>query len=101
MKAKDCELHDISAELAEEFGSAGSAKREAAIEQAWEEYNAQVLHEARIQAHMTQEEVAGRIGADKGYISRIERGLIVPTVATLYKIAGAMGYKVVLLPDNS
>lgn len=28
-------------------------------------------------------ELAERIGADKGYISRIERGITVPTVATL------------------
>ena len=37
-------------------------------------------------------------GADKGYISRIERGLTVPTVATLYKIASAMGMTVELRP---
>ena len=64
----------------------------------WEEYNAQILLEARKNAHLTQAELAKRIGADKGYISRIERGLTVPTVATLYKIASAMGLTVELRP---
>ena len=49
---------------------------------------------------MTQEEVARKIGASKGYISRVERGLTVPTVATQYKIVAAMGLRVVFLPQN-
>ena len=47
---------------------------------------------------MTQAELAARIGADKGYISRVERGLTIPTVSTLYKIAAAMGLVVTLQP---
>lgn len=47
---------------------------------------------------MTQEELANRIGADKSYISKIERGLITPTVSTLYRIAAAMGLSVELRP---
>lgn len=67
-------------------------------EKAWEEYNAQILLDARKNARLTQAELAKRIGADKGYISRIERGITVPTVATLYKIAAAMGLTVELRP---
>ena len=47
---------------------------------------------------LTQAELAERIGAEKGYISRIERGLIVPSVSTLYRIASAMGLTVELRP---
>jgi transcriptional regulator with XRE-family HTH domain len=36
----------------------------------------------------------------KGYISRVERGLTIPTVATLYKIVAAMGLRVVFIPQN-
>lgn len=63
-----------------------------------EEYNAQILLDARKNAGLTQQELADRIGANKGYISRIERGLTVPTVATLYKIASAMGLTIELRP---
>ncbi|WP_175629282.1 helix-turn-helix transcriptional regulator [Bacteroides acidifaciens] len=61
-------------------------------------HNAQILLEARKNARLTQSELAKRIGADKGYISRVERGLTVPSVATLYKIASAMGMTVELRP---
>ena len=67
-------------------------------EKAWEEYNAQILLDARKNAGLTQSELAKRIGAEKGYISRIERGLIVPSVSTLYRIAAAMGLTVELRP---
>lgn len=92
------DIYDVSAELAEEFGKIGTKEREEATVKAWEEYNAQILLDARKNARLTQEELARRIGADKGYISRIERGLTVPTVATLYKIAAAMGLTVELRP---
>ena len=96
MKAND--IYDVSAELAKEFGAQGTPQRKAAINHAWEEYNAQILLDARKNAGLTQAELAQRIGADKGYISRIERGLTIPTVSTLYKIAAAMGMTVELRP---
>ncbi|MBR3907440.1 MAG: helix-turn-helix transcriptional regulator, partial [Bacteroidaceae bacterium] len=49
-----------------------------ATAKAWEEYNAQILLDARKNARLTQAELAERIGADKSYISRIERGITVP-----------------------
>lgn len=92
------DIYDVSAMLDEMLGKEGTSERERNRERAWEEYNAQILLEARKNAHLTQAELAKRIGADKGYISRIERGLTVPTVATLYKIAAAMGMTVELRP---
>ena len=99
MSKNENELTDYSAILAQEFGEIGSAKRAKAIEEAWEDYNAQVLHDARKNARLSQAQLAERIGADKGYISRVERGLIVPSIATFYKIAAAMGLSVELRPN--
>ena len=92
------DIYDVDAWLDEGLGAEGTAEREKNRGKAWEEYNGQILLEARKNAHLTQAELAKRIGADKGYISRIERGLTVPTVATLYKIASAMGLTVELRP---
>jgi len=92
------EIYDVSAELVSMFGPVGSATREKAIEEAWEDYNAQILHDARKNSRLSQAQLAERIGADKGYISRIERGLIVPSIATFYKLAAAMGLSVELRP---
>ena len=79
------DIYDLDSWLDEGLGKEGTPEREKTREKAWEEYNAQILLDARK-------------NADKGYISRIERGLTVPTVATLYKIAAAMGLTVELRP---
>ncbi|MCF2658978.1 MAG: helix-turn-helix transcriptional regulator [bacterium] len=92
------DIYDVSAMLDEVLGKEGSPERERNRERAWEEYNAQILLDARKNAHLTQSELAQRIGANKSYISKVERGLIVPSVATLYKIAAAMGLTIELRP---
>ena len=97
MKLKEIskDIYDVDAWLDESLGKEGTPEREKNRERAWEEYNAQILLDARKNAGLTQQELADRIGANKGYISRIERGL---TVATLYKIASAMGLTIELRP---
>ena len=65
-------IYDISKELEQEFGPKGSASRKAAEDKAWEEYNAQILLDARKNAGLTQ--------------------------STLYRIAAAMGLTVELRP---
>jgi len=92
------QIYDVSAELEKELGAAGSPERERQTEKAWEEYNAQIFLDARKNAHLTQAELGARIGADKAYISKVERGLTVPSVSTFYKIAAAMGLTVQLRP---
>lgn len=96
MKAKKNEIYDVTAELEDVFGAAGTASRQNAEKQAWEEYNAQVLLDARRNAGLTQEALAQRIGASKGYISRLERGLTIPSISTFYRIVTAMGLTVEL-----
>ena len=100
MKLKEIskDIYDIDVWLDESLGKEGTPEREKNRERAWEEYNAQILLDARKNAGLTQQELADRIGANKGYISRIERGLTVPTVATLYKIVSAMGLTIELWP---
>ena len=92
--SKKNEIYDVSADLARDFGEVGTQSRAEATAKAWEGYNAQILLDARKNARLTKTEPAERIDADKSYISRIERGITVPTVATLYKIAAAMGLTV-------
>ncbi len=91
------DIYDVSAMLDEVLGKKGTPKREKNRDKAWEEYNAQILLDTRKNAGITQAELAKRIGANKGYISRIKRGLTIPTVSTLYRIA-AMGLTVELRP---
>ena len=51
--SKKNEIYDVSAELAREFGKVGTQSREEAKAKAWEEYNAQILLDARKNARLT------------------------------------------------
>ena len=88
--------YNVSEELNSTFGAPGTESRRLAEDQAWEEYNAQILLDARKEAGMTQSELAEKIGTDKSYISRVERGLTIPSISTFYRMVSAMGLTVEL-----
>jgi phage-related protein/DNA-binding XRE family transcriptional regulator len=88
--------YNVSEELNQTFGALGTESRRRAEEQAWEEYNAQILLDARKESGLTQSELAEKIGADKSYISRVERGLTVLSISTFYRMVSAMGLSVEL-----
>ena len=43
---------------------------------------------------MTQSDLAKKVGTDKAYISRIEKGLIEPSVGMFFRIIDALGLKI-------
>ena len=93
MKAKN-KIYDVTAELEREFGPVGSTSWNEEVDKGWVEYCAEVLLLARKESGMTQAELARNINADKGYVSRVERGKIVPTTATFFRMISAMGMQV-------
>lgn len=93
---KKMQTYSVSDELDRTFGVPGSESRREAEDQAWQEYNAQILLDARKESGLTQEELANKIGTDKSYISRVERGLTVPSISTFYRMVSAMGFSVEL-----
>ena len=50
-----------------------------------------VVRELREQAGQSQERLSAECGFDRTYISRVERGIINPTVSRLWRIADALG----------
>lgn len=94
MNTKDGMITDISAQLEKEFGAPGSPERAKFDEEAYEFYTLQILLDARKEAKMTQSELAKRINVTKSYISRVKKGLITPSVATLYQIMNALGMRI-------
>jgi len=91
-------ITDISAQLEREYGAHGTPERAKFDEEAYAFYTSQIILETRKEARLTQAELAKRIGADKSYISRIEKGATVPSVATFYRIVAALGRSVELTP---
>ena len=49
-----------------------------------------VVRELRDQAGLSQERLSADCGFDRTYISRVERGIINPTVSRLWRIADAL-----------
>lgn len=50
-----------------------------------------VLRRTRVAAGVSQEELAGRADVDRTFISRLERGVRQPTIATLISLSKALG----------
>lgn len=94
MQAKNNQITDISAELDNLYGAEGTAERAKFDEEAWNFYTAQILLEARKEAKVTQSELAKRLSTSKSYISRVENGLINPSVGTFFRIINALGMRI-------
>jgi DNA-binding XRE family transcriptional regulator len=87
-------ITDISLEMDNLYGKVGTPGREAFRREAYAYCMGQVIKDARKGEKITQAELAERIGTDKAYISKIEKGLIEPGVGTFYRIIDALGLRV-------
>lgn len=94
MQAKNNQIFDISAELDTLYGAEGTAERAKFDEEAWNFYTCQILQDARKKAKVTQTELAKRLSTTKSYISRVENGLINPSVGTFFRMINALGMRV-------
>ncbi|MDR0574715.1 MAG: helix-turn-helix domain-containing protein [Tannerella sp.] len=76
------------------YGKVGTPEREAFRREAYAYCMGKVIMDARKNEKITQAELAKRIGTDKAYISKIEKGVIEPGVGTFYRIIDALGLRV-------
>lgn len=72
--------------LEEKYGKKGSIDRDRFEADSLAFRLGVMLKEARIEANLTQEELAERTGTKKSYISRIERGLSDIQISTYQKL---------------
>ncbi|MDR1516517.1 MAG: helix-turn-helix transcriptional regulator [Dysgonamonadaceae bacterium] len=79
-------LKSLDRFIDERYGQKGSAKREK-FEKGYESFKLGVmLQQARLKKGLTQEQLAERIGTNKGYISKIENDIKEVRLSTLQKI---------------
>ena len=97
METNNHKLVDYSAVLEQKYGKPGTLERNRFDEEAYAFYTSQILQDARKEAKVSQQELASRIGSTKSYISRIENGLVMPSVATFYRIMNALGMRIEIL----
>lgn len=87
-------LYDMDEVLDTHFGKKGTAERDAHEERVTTAVNYYLLGEAikkaRIEQHLTQDELGARIGVQRAQISRLEKGysISLPTMSRVFKALG-------------
>ena len=80
------------------YGKVGTPKRDKFEEKAQYFIISEMLKEARREAHLTQEQLAQKVGTKKSYISRLENGKCDIQLSTLYRIfEDGLGKRISLL----
>ncbi len=80
------------------YGKIGTKKRNEFEERAQYFVISEMLKEARLEANLTQEQLAKKIGTKKSYISRVENGSCDIQLSTLYRIfEEGLGRKISLI----
>ncbi len=68
------------------YGKRGTARREE-LEAGYENFKiGELIHEARVEKGLTQEQLAEKVGTTKSYISKIENNVKEVRISTLQKI---------------
>lgn len=94
MKTNNHKIVDFDAVLDAKFGMEGTNERMRAEENAYSFYFGKILQNARKDAKMTQAELAEKVQTTKSYISKVENGVIIPSVGTFYRMISALGMRV-------
>lgn len=79
-----------------EYGKEGTDRRDAFEAKAEAFCLAECLKEHRLQAGLTQEQLAAKIGTKKSYISKIENGHVDVQLSTLFRIFSGLGKRISL-----
>ena len=79
-------LKSLDQFIEDRYGNRGTSKREK-FEKGYEAFKLGVLlHQARIEKGLTQEQLAEKTGTNKGYISKIENNIKEARLSTLQRI---------------
>ena len=81
---KDAKTFDELLDI--KYGKIGTAKRDEFENKSTAFMIGELIKEARLDANLTQEELANKTGTKKSYISRIENGKIDIQLSTLFRI---------------
>ncbi len=86
MKTKNKNLMTLEEFKEKNYGKRGTKKREE-LEAGYENFKiGALIHDARLEMGMTQEELAKKVGTTKSYISKIENNIKEARISTLQKI---------------
>lgn len=86
MKATNNNIKSLAQFKEDNYGKIGTKKRDE-LEAGYENFKiGAMLHDARIEKGLTQEELALKVGTTKSYISKIENNIKEVRISTLQRI---------------
>lgn len=88
------DIHSFDEIMNAEYGNPGTPEREQFDRESYMYCIGQLITEARKKEKMTQSALARKVGTDRSYISRVEKGLIEPGVSLFFRIIEALGLKI-------
>ena len=88
------DVHSFDEILDAKYGAPGTPEREEFRREAHAYCVGTIIHDARKEEGITQEELAERVGSKKSYISRIERGRVDPSAGLFLNIINALGLSI-------
>ena len=88
------DVHSFDEILDAKYGAPGTPEREKFRREAYAYCVGTIIHDARKQEGITQQELADRVGAKKSYISRIENGRVEPSAGLFLSILDALGLSI-------
>lgn len=91
-------LYNTSEMLAEKYGEYGTPEREAFQAKAIAWYYGEILRDRRKELNLTQKQLAERIGKERAYIAKIEKGETDMQLSSFLRIAMALGLTTDLKP---
>ena len=84
--------------IAERYGKEGTTDREKFREDAFSYYFGEIIKNRRKELHMSQENLAQKVGKKRPYISRIENGEDI-RLSNFTLVANALGLSIELKPS--
>jgi HTH-type transcriptional regulator / antitoxin HipB len=86
MKATNKDIKSLDQFVDEQYGKKGTNKRDK-FEDGFEEFKLGFLiQQARLKKGLTQEQLAEKVGTNKGYISKVENNIKDVRISTLQRI---------------
>lgn len=85
------ELPTANDYLDEKYGKQGTPEREDFSKNALAFYYGELIKETRKEKHLTQQELANKIGKERAYIAKIEQGKTDLQISNFVQIINALG----------
>jgi DNA-binding XRE family transcriptional regulator len=86
MKATNKDIKSLDQFIDEQYGEKGTKKRDK-FEEGFKEFKLGFLiQQARLEIGLTQEQLAKKVGTNKGYISKVENNIKDVRISTLQRI---------------